>query len=189
MKRTRIVLLVALVLMLIWTVGCGKTELKVLKPHIDFSLEDEAGNPLKLSDQEGKIRFITFLYTSCSTTCVATTHYMTKVQEAMQKEGLWGKDTHFYTVSFDPERDTGEAMLAYAEKWKMDLNHWSLVRGTSEDTIQAAFDFGIGVTPIEDEFIHGDYAVLVDQKGQVRKYYTGSKIDVQEVLKDMKSLR
>ncbi len=190
MKITRRIIALLMVLMLVFAIGCSsKEQLKILIPEIDFSLEDERGNPIKLSDENGKIRFITFLYTQCKTTCVATTHYMTKVQDALKAEGHWDDDVHFYTITFDPERDTGEQMLAYAEKWGMDLEHWSLVRGSVEDTRQTALDFGVFVQQVEEEFIHGDYAILVDQKGQVRQYYTGSKIDVQVVIEDMDSLR
>lgn len=188
MKQVRRYGIVLMLLMLIFTIGCSEEKLQVYK-NMDFTLEDQHGNPLKLSDQDGKIRLITFLFTSCKTTCVATTALMIKLQDEMQKEGLWGKDTHFYTVTFDPERDTGEALQKYAEKWEMDLNYWSLVRGSVEDTRAVAQDFGVAVVEVEDDFIHGDFAFLIDQKGNIRKYYTGSKLDVQQVMKDMKSLR
>lgn len=190
MKLARRLIALLMILTLVFAIGCSsKEELKVLIPDIDFTLEDEQGNPIKMSDQNGKVRLLTFLYTQCKTTCVATTHYMTKVQEALIAEGIWDKDIHFYTISFDPKRDTGEQMLAYAEKWGMDLNHWSLVRGSEEDTRQVALDFGVFVQQVEEEFIHGDYAILVDKKGQVRQFYTGSKMDVPAVVEDIKSLR
>lgn len=188
MKQARRIGAWIMIFILAFTIGCSGEKLKVYKP-VDFTLEDENGNPIKLSDENGKIRLITFLFTSCTTTCPATTHWMTKIQDEMKADGLWGKDTHFYTVTFDPETDTGEAMKEYAKKWNMDLEHWSLVRGSVEDTRAVALDFGVLVQEVENDFIHGDLAFLVDQKGQVRKYYTGSKMDPKEVLKDMKSLR
>ncbi len=188
MKQIRRFGTLFIALVFVFTVGCSGEKLKVYK-QIDFTLEDQFGNPIKMSDQDGKIRLITFLFTSCTTTCPATTHWMTKIQKEMKEEGLWGKDTHFYTVSFDPVRDTGEVMQAYAEKWEMDLNHWSLVRGSVEDTRAVAQDFGVAVIEVEDDFMHGDFAFLIDQQGHIRQIYTGSKLEPKQVLKDMKLLR
>lgn len=188
MKKFQRLAILLFLLLFVFVAGCSQEKLEVFK-QVDFTLEDENGNPISFSDQNGKIRLITFLFTSCKTTCPATTFQMTKVQNALMEDGKWGDDYHFYTVTFDPERDTGEALKEYAKKWEMDTNHWSLVRGTVEATRDVALQFGVFVQQVEDDFIHSDLAFLIDREGYIRKIYTGSKMDTQEVLKDMEILK
>lgn len=188
MRKLKRLTTLFVLLLFIFTVGCSQEKLEVFK-QVDFTLEDENGNPIRFSDETGKIRLITFLFTSCTTTCPATTFQMTKVQNALMEEGKWGDDFHFYTVTFDPERDTGEVLKEYAKKWEMDTNHWSLVRGTEEETRTVAQQFGVFVQEVDEDFIHSDLAFLIDKNGYIRKLYTGSKMDTQEVIKDMETLK
>lgn len=168
--------------------GCGNKSLPVLMPAPDFHLEDPDGKPVSFSDQAGKVRLVSFIYTNCTTVCPATVHWMGKLQDELKKEKLFGNKVLLYNITFDPERDTGEAIKAYMKKWNVDPAGWLFLRGSVEDTRKTATDFGILVQQVENDFIHNDRIFLVDGKGQIRQTYVGSKLDVPKVLEDMKAL-
>ncbi|CCQ95503.1 SCO1/SenC/PrrC protein [[Clostridium] ultunense Esp] len=188
MRNPLLRLFLLLSAMILILVGCGKDKLPVLMPAPDFHLEDADGKPVSFSDQDGKVRLVSFIYTNCTTVCPATVHWMVKLQDELKKENLFGSKVYLYNITFDPENDTGEVIKAYMKKWKMDPTGWAFLRGSVEDTRKAAADFGVLVQKVENDFIHTDRIFLVDGKGEVRKTYVGSRLNLPEVLKDMKDL-
>lgn len=188
MKKAYIRILLFVLLLTLILAGCGKKSLPVLMPAPDFHLEDADGNKVSFSDQAGKVRLVSFIYTNCTTVCPATVYWMGKLQDELKKENLFGNKVILYNITFDPERDTGEAIKEYMKKWKMDPSGWLFLRGSVEETRKTAADFGVLVQQVEDDFIHNDRIFLVDGKGQIRQTYVGSKLKVPEVLEDMKAL-
>ncbi|NJK79077.1 MAG: SCO family protein [Chloroflexaceae bacterium] len=76
----------------------------------DFTLTNQAGEPMSLSDLRGKPVLIYFGYTFCPDICPTTLADMARVQQNL---GDRGDDVAYVMVSVDGERDTPEVLNKY----------------------------------------------------------------------------
>ncbi|MFC4809147.1 SCO family protein [Paenibacillus sp. GCM10023250] len=143
----------------------------------NFELTDLDNGKVTLADTNGKVRVIYFFYANCPDICPPTTYLMTQVQDKLKDKGTFGKDVEFMWITFDPKRDTTEALKTYASKFDIDAGGWKFLREDSEeDTEKLMKDFGLGLVkdPSTNLFTHSDVITFVDREGVVRKYLTGS---------------
>ncbi|QHW30758.1 SCO family protein [Paenibacillus rhizovicinus] len=142
-----------------------------------FSLNDLDNNKVTLDDTNGKVRVVYFFYANCPDICPPTTALMTQVQNKLKDKGTFGKDVDFLWVTFDPKRDTTEALKSYSSKFDIDTSGWKFLReDNAEETEKLMRDFGLSLLKDEksNTFTHTDTITFVDRKGVVRKYMTGS---------------
>jgi protein SCO1/2 len=72
-------------------------------------------------------------------------------------------------VSFDPDRDTVEALKATAEKRGLTAPHWTLARSDSKSVRRLAAVLGIQYRPTKDgEFNHSSVILLLDGEGRIK---------------------
>ncbi|MFD0715241.1 SCO family protein [Paenibacillus sp. GCM10027626] len=154
-------------------------DLSMKQAVADFELTDLDNNPVKFSDSNGKVRVIYFYFANCPDICPPTTFLMSQLQEELKKDGSFGKDVEFISITFDPERDTPEAIRKFIEKIPGDIDQsgWKFLRGTDyKQTEQLMKDnFNLGLRNNEDgTFLHSDIITFVDREGNIRKQMTGS---------------
>ena len=101
------------------------TELRSGDAATGFELRNQFGQRVSLSDYEGKVVLLTFLYTSCPDICPLTTSLIRDAHQLLSDDV---GDVTFVAVSVDPERDTVEAAHAYSEEWQMTRN-WDFLTG------------------------------------------------------------
>lgn len=78
----------------------------------DFTLTNQSGEPVTLSDLEGKLTLLFFGYTHCPDFCPATLDEFKRIRQQL---GDRAGDVRFVFVSVDGERDTPEALADYLE--------------------------------------------------------------------------
>ena len=84
----------------------------------DFSLVDQAGDPVNLTLYEGKVVVVSFVYTYCPDVCPALTYQLRKLSEELGDD--YGESVEFITITVDPVRDTPERLASFAENNKSD---------------------------------------------------------------------
>lgn len=151
-------------------VEAGETKLEVLYPAPPFAFPDHRGQTVTLESLKGKVWVANFIFTTCRTVCPLLTAKMGQLQRRLE-----GVDARFLSFSVDPERDTPEALAAYARRWRPEETRWALL-ATAPQTLEAAVrgfrvvaqksDAG-GVDPI----LHSSVFLLVDGDGLVRGSY------------------
>jgi len=151
----------------------------VKNPAPNFELADIDDKPVKLSDSNGKVRVVYFYFANCPDVCPPTTYLMSQLQEELKKDGTYGKDVEFISISFDPERDTPEEIRKFIKKIPndIDLSGWTFLRGVDyEKTKQLMLDFGLGLQKdtATNTFMHTDTITFIDRDGNIRKYMTGA---------------
>ncbi len=134
-----------------WGDDCEKVsdEICIAGPAPDFELIDQFGNLVNMSQFEGKIVLITFLYTHCPDVCPAVTYQMNKLSEELGDD--YNASVVFLSVTVDPERDT-PARLA---SWTSDRNvSWPFLTSTADSPVAHMSsvwqDYGITVNIDED---------------------------------------
>ena len=108
----------------------------------DFTLIDQYGNKVSLSDFRGKVIAVSFVYTHCPDICPRIVLEMAKAYTELEKIGLTD-EVVFVLVSVDPERDTPEQF----REWSKALNAEEFVylTGSYEDVSRVWKNYGIYV--------------------------------------------
>ncbi|WP_435371214.1 SCO family protein [Mesobacillus subterraneus] len=192
LKKVYALLMLAAVIM--FAAGCGDSGLKDAKnyPIEDFTFTDQNGESLSKADLKGKVWVASFIFTNCADVCPPMTANMAKLQDMMKEEGL--EDVEIVSFSVDPTVDSPEVLKEYGNKFNVDFMNWSFLTGYSQEEIEkfALENFKTLVKKPEtgDQVIHGTDFYLVDQNGDMRKYYTGLKeVPFEQIIEDIKTLQ
>jgi protein SCO1/2 len=163
------------VLVLLLMSGCAKKpELPTFGAIPDFSLsgiDSSAAQPVTLHTLEGKVWIADFIFTHCEGTCPDMTGMMRKLQTRLPAEA------RLVSFTVDPTRDTQEALKQYAKGIGADTNRWLFLTGSRDALYKLCREgFKLPVADTEgteaEPIAHSTRFVLIDQKGQIRGYYS-----------------
>lgn len=84
-------------------------------PVPNFILVDQNNTAVNLSQYEGKIIVLTFVYTNCPDICPAVTYQMKKLAEELGD--AYEESVVFLSVTVDPKRDTPEELAIFASNY------------------------------------------------------------------------
>ncbi len=165
----------------------------------DFSLTDQNGAPVSLSDFRGKAVALAFIFTNCPDICPLIASQMRAAWDLLPENRR--DDVVFLGVTVDPERDTPEALRTFSARYELDtVPGWHALYG-DRSTLEAVWaSYGIEATEIAGEvdgLINGSAAVakirhtdaiyLIDTEGKQRSLLH-SNVDPQDFAGDLKSL-
>ena len=88
-------------------------------PAPDFTLTDQNGQSVSLSDFENKVVVLAFTYTSCPDVCLAIEANLNYIDGEMSEES----DLVFLSISIDPARDTPSHLLEWTGQRGYDWTH------------------------------------------------------------------
>ncbi len=139
----------------------------------DFTLTNQLGKQVSLSDLEGKIIVADFFFTSCPIVCPTLTRNMKRLQDAFNKT-----DTivRFLSFSVDPKRDSAEKLKKYADQYGVNHDIWWMLTGDKDEIYDIAkkeFKANIADTKVDTNFIHTEYFFILDKDRVVRGWYNG----------------
>ncbi|PWT95961.1 MAG: SCO family protein [Bacteroidetes bacterium] len=152
----------------------GKTTTDTIWHQVrNFTLTNQLGKKVQLSDLDGKIIIADFFFTSCPSICPTLTHNMKKLQDAFNKT-----DTivRFISFTIDPKRDSATRLKAYSDKYGVNPDTWWLLTGDKEELYDIAkneFKANIADTKIDTNFIHTQYFFMLDKNRVLRGWYDG----------------
>lgn len=162
-----------------------------------FSLVNQNNKPIVFPDfVKGKISIVGYIFTNCPDICPLTTNNMRLIQEKIKQEKI--DNVEFVSITFDPKTDTPEVLRKFAEIRNLDLSNWNFLTG--EKTIIDSLIKSVGVFAVPGDstvlksgktiyyYVHTDRIQLIDKNGKTRKNYPGSKINLDEIISDIKTL-
>ena len=116
----------------------------------------------------GKVWIVDFVYTRCTTLCLALGSSMQQLQAQIVAQGLAPR-VGMVTISFDPEHDGPAALAAYARRVKANPAVWQVLSlARPADRRQLLDSFGIMVVPAPGgEFEHNAALHVVSPQGQL----------------------
>jgi protein SCO1/2 len=142
----------------------------------EFALTDQDGNAVTLSDLRGRWILMDWVFTNCVTFCPLLTNDMTAARQGL--EAAFGENLHMVTITFDPERDTVEALKAFSSRMTGGADGWSWLTGSAEQTDAVAADYGVSFDPTAAvagvvQYDHTSLMVVVGPDGRERYRYFG----------------
>ena len=179
-------------------ISCS-SDLEVIKDlkFSDYQLVDIDSNDVVFPKLiENKIGVVGYIFTNCPDICPLTINNMRLIQEKLKADNV--ENVQFVSISFDPEVDKPSVLKGFSEVHGLNLSNWDFLTG-SQNTIEKLLK-QVGViafvgdsTTFDDGtktyyYVHTDRIQLVDQDGKIRKNYLGSKINIDEIVEDVKKL-
>ncbi|NQV74192.1 SCO family protein [bacterium] len=176
-----------LLFVLIWS-GCSKSETHDMAEHdmathdaagmvldaetpvlgdhslyqVESSWTNQSGSTLSLSSLAGKPQVVAMTYTSCEVSCPRIVSAMQQIQRSAKS------DVGFVLISIDPDRDTEQKLLAYADRMGLDPASWNLLTGDGDDVREMAALLGVRYQQMPDgEFAHSNIITVLDGEGVI----------------------
>lgn len=162
----------------------------------EFLHINEFNQPFGLKDLRGKYFIASFMFTTCVSSCPPLMDKLDMVQKRIK-----GLGTRVAIVSFtvDPQHDTPAVLYKYARKRHTNPFVWKFITGKKEElekTIIHGFKVPMGereqiekkVGDAEISLVdiaHTEKFVLVDDKGQIRGYYSTDKVSIDKLMIDL----
>ena len=151
------------------------------------------GEPL-LALAPGELALVSFVYLSCDEACPLSTALLHQLDRALAKDPTLASRIELVTVSFDPARDTPQAMEELRERMAP-RGRWRFLTAKDEATLRPVLaDFGQdavwipGEKNAPDALRHVLKVYLVDAGGAVRQIYSTGFLDLRLVLADLRTL-
>ncbi len=163
------------------------TQFEPVRPVADFTLTDQDGQPVRLSDYRGKLVVLFFGYTHCPDVCPTTLARLNQVMQALEDEA---KAVQVLFISVDPERDTPAVLKQF-------LSHFNpaFVGLTGQAEAVAAVYPAFGVYVKKEEVgsaagylvTHTARLYVIDRQGRLVLTYPAD-AQVQDIVADLKHL-
>ena len=140
-----------------------------------FDLIDHASKRITLEDLAGKTLLLDFIFTRCPGPCPILTSRNVAVERLLSD--TLRLQTHFVSISIDPERDTPEDLANYGRARGADLEHWYFLTGEPAAVARLVREFGVGTsrsTGADGDIQHIIVSFLIDPEDQIVKRYLGN---------------
>ena len=151
-----------------------------------FTLIDQDNESWSLSDAEGKVVVLTFIFTRCPDVCLAVTASMLWVQHNLDEQD--SEQVQFVSVTVDPWTDTFEVLREYSTSRGAEWPHLTVADagagGDSQqnyavlESIWGQFDVGMEMYGVEDDtdylIEHSLPTYILDRTLEKRVVWLGS---------------
>ncbi len=166
------------------------SRLAVVREAPDFTLTTQDGEKLRLHDLRGKVVLVSFIFTTCSGSCPATTHRLGQVSQRLKENGLLKEGrVRLTSITLDPARDTPEALRRYMKAYDADPAVWSFLTGDREAVEKVHAAWGMWAKPAANgQLDHPSRVFLLDPRGQIREIYNLDFLKPDWVLDDIRLL-
>ncbi len=171
-----------------FVVSANDSRLPRIGPAPNFHLTTQDKSQLKLSDLNGKVVAVTFIFTTCQDTCPVLTAKLVSVQRKLAAD--ISPNVAFVAISLTPKHDTPDVLKAYANAHNADLSRWSFLTGDAKQIHALAKQYGVFVKAKKtaDDVDHGFLTSIIDRAGVIRVQYMGVRFEPNELLADLQSL-
>lgn len=133
----------------------------------DFALIDQMRQPVRLSEFQGKVVAINFVYTHCllPNYCFRMSDNFRRLQKRFAAD--LGRDLVLLTITFDPEHDTPDVLKKYAKTWNANPASWHFLTGPPAAVTKVCRRFGMAFFPDEGLMTHSLHTVIIDRQGKL----------------------
>ena len=153
-------------------------DIPVIKEVPRFSFTNQNGEKFSNNNFRNKVTILNFIFTSCTGPCPLMTLNMQKLYSNFKGTN----EVQFVSITVDPEVDTQAKLKLEAEMIGVDNNQWQFLRSDLDEVKKLKRD---GFMLFADNLPNGHSikSILIDNVGNIRKYYDGTDIGSQEILK------
>ncbi len=154
----------------------------------EFTLTDQDGSKVSLSDFKDKFVLIFFGYTHCPDICPMTMSVMNNVVDQL---GDQAEQVQVIFVTIDPERDTQEKLKSYVPYYN---ENFIGLTGTPQEIDKVADDYNIFYSKEEvessSEYLmgHNSSVLLITPDGEILIKYPQNRMDPASIAGDIERI-
>jgi protein SCO1/2 len=147
----------------------------------EFSLVDQTGSRVTLSQWAGKVVAVTFIYTSCPLPdyCFRLNNNFSQLNQRFA--GRMGRDLVLVSISFDPVHDQPAVLAKYAATWKADPESWHFLTGPLADVKAVSRQFGLNFWQDDVYFTHSLHTLVIDRRGRLAADFEGNQVTARQL--------
>jgi protein SCO1/2 len=147
----------------------------------DFTLTDQAGRAVSLSQFRGKVVALTFGYSRCPNPnyCLRLSRNLEQVEKRFHDHA--GRDLVLVTIAIDPEYDQGPALARYARTFGANAENWHFLTGSVPQIHQVAAMFGMNFWNAEGLLTHTLHTIVIDRQGRLAGNIDGNQFSAQQL--------
>lgn len=143
-----------------------------------FELTGSDGKPYSSASLAGKVYVASFVFTTCKNSCPVLGAQMKRLAHSLPE----GDGFALLSITVDPDKDTPQALAAYAQALGVDDARWHFLTGKKavlKALIQQGYKLAAEPGDVvkdergEPDILHSSKLVLVDKHGDIRGYYDG----------------
>jgi protein SCO1 len=155
--------------------------LTVGEPVPDFTLTDQNRQSVKLSQFDGKVVAVTFVYTRCPfpNYCFRMSNNFGQLQKRFKEQ--MGRNLVLLTIVIDPANDDPEALTRYARIWKADSDGWHFLTGTLPEIQLLCRKFDMNFYPDEALLVHSFHTAVIDRQARLAANLEGNEFTAQQL--------
>jgi len=153
-------------------------DIPLIKPVPEFSFVNHKGKSFSNDNFQNKITVLDFMFTSCTGPCPLMALNMSKLYEAFSNE----REVQFVSITVDPTTDDQKKLDEYSELIGVQDDRWHFL-WSDLDSIKSLKREGFMLFADNLPQGHAIKFVLIDQNGNIRKYFDGTDDSSQEILK------
>src|ERR1700761_1829640 len=133
----------------------------------DFTLVNQFGQKMSLSQFRGKVVMLAFEDSECTTVCPLTTQSMLGANSAA---GSAGSQVQLLGIDANPDAITVDDVLGYTRSHGL-VNQWNFLTGSLPQLKATWKSYDIAVQIEQDEIDHTPALFVIDQQGREQKLY------------------
>jgi cytochrome oxidase Cu insertion factor (SCO1/SenC/PrrC family) len=153
----------------------------------DFTLTDQTGKAVRLSQFRGAPVAVTFAYTRCpdAAACPMTMAKFAKLNAALTARNFG----RLLAVTVDPENDTPAVLADYARRIGADPARWKFLTGDPRALARVAETFGVLYYPERGQIVHQQAVAVIDPKGRLATIVYGADWEPEQILEELEKAR
>ncbi len=142
---------------------------------------NQESKTVNISGLRGKVEVIAMFYSHCTYACPLTINDMKRIEISLPP-ALHGK-VGFVLVSFDPKRDTPQALKTLSQQQQLNRSGWSLLTGNSGDIRTLAAVLGVEFKrEANGDFIHSNQITVLNKRGEIVYKHFGLNQPISDVV-------
>jgi protein SCO1/2 len=158
----------------------------------DATFVDEEGKPRRLTEWQGRIVAVTFIYTRCPLPnfCPLMDRHFKAVQDRIREDPALAGRARLLSVSFDPRHDTASVLSQHASNLKADPSIWQFVTGAPDEVDAFAAQFGVSIlrdAASDQEIVHNLRTAIIDAQGRLVTILNGRDWTPSDLLTELRN--
>jgi len=134
-----------------------------------FTLTERSGREAQWNDLNGKVRIVSFFFSSCPANCLQQNQKVGEIQRAYV-----GKNVVSVSITCDPDIDSPERLREYAQKLNAPPDQWLFLTGRLIYIRRVASElFKVAL----DKQTHTERLIVCDKWGNIRGTFLWNKLD------------
>ncbi len=147
----------------------------------------DAGKKIRLADLRGRPQVILMFFASCQSACPMLVHDLQKIEAALKPKTR--AQVGFTLVTFDPRRDTPQALATYREMRHLPADRWTFLHGDPDDIQELAVLLGVQYKKeASGQFSHSNLITVLNQNGEIVHQLAGLGQDIEGTVKVLEAL-